>query len=225
MKLISVHVPKSAGFSFQKHLVHLFGKRALFDYNHTDRPDYKPEKISPHLLAKLRTSKMTVIHGHFFLSKYRHIPGLQRAMWFRDPVERLLSHYYYWQHAVDLDHPNCRRLHEEGMSAVEFAAIPELRNIYARFLDGEPLGELDWIGLVGDYQKSIDLFYAMYAVGRDPNEVKVHLNKNAGRQGDDYDLSSAGKKEIERLNGDDMEIYREAKVLFKKLVSRYGGGY
>jgi hypothetical protein len=105
MKLISVHVPKSAGFSFQKHLVHL------------------SEPPTPHLLAQLRTNKTTVIHGHFFLSRYRHVAGLQRAMWFRDPVERLLSHYYYWQHAADMDHPNCRRLHEEGMSAAEFAAI------------------------------------------------------------------------------------------------------
>jgi hypothetical protein len=64
-------------------------------------------------------------------------------MWFRDPVERLLSHYYYWQHAADMEHPNCRRLHEEGMSAAEFAAIPELRNVFTRFLDGQPLSELN----------------------------------------------------------------------------------
>ncbi|MHC4635840.1 MAG: hypothetical protein ACYSYU_11660, partial [Planctomycetota bacterium] len=75
-----------------------------------------------------------------------------------------------------MDHPNCRRLHEEGMSAAEFAAIPELRNVFTRFLDGQPLSELNWIGLVEEYQKSIDLFYTMYAIGRDPNEIKVHLN-------------------------------------------------
>jgi hypothetical protein len=225
MKLVSVHTPKSAGFSFQKHLSHLFGKRVIWDYNHTDRPDYKPEPPSPHILAQLRTNKTIVIHGHFFLSRYRHIPGLQRAMWFRDPVERLLSHYYYWQHAVDMDHPNCRRLHEEALSAADFAAIPELRNIYARFLDGEPIKELNWVGLVEDYQASIDLFYAMYAIGRDPNKVNAHLNRNAGRQGGSYDLSSKERKKIERLNAEDMELYSEAKKKFKKLTKRYGGGY
>jgi hypothetical protein len=225
MKLVSVHVPKSAGFSFQKHLIHLFGKRAIWDYNHTDRPDYEPEKPTPYILAQLRTNKTTVIHGHFFLSKYHHIPGLQRAMWFRDPIERLISHYYYWQHAVDLDHPNCRELHEGGLSVVEFAQIPELRNIYTRFLDDEPLHELNWIGLVEDYQTSLDLFYAMYAVGRNPHEINVHLNKNAGRQGDNYELVSTERKKIEKLNTKDMELYALAKLKFRDLVERYGDGY
>jgi hypothetical protein len=87
-------------------------------------------------------------------------------MWFRDPVERLLSHYYYWQHAVDMDHPNCRKLHEEALSAAEFAAIPELRNIYARFLDGEPIKELNWVGLVEDYQSSLRSTTSQRAKGR-----------------------------------------------------------
>jgi len=225
MKLISVHVPKSAGFSFQKHLVHLFGKRAIWDYNHTDRPDFQPKPPTPYLLAQLRTNKTTVIHGHFFLSRYRHVAGLQRAMWFRDPVERLLSHYYYWQHAADLDHPNCRKLHEGGLSAAEFAAIPELRNMFSRFLDGQPLSELNWVGLVEEYQKSIDLFYAMYAIGRDPNEIKVHLNKNPGRKENEYGLAPAVRKEIERLNQKDISLYSDAKSKFWQLVDRYGDGY
>jgi hypothetical protein len=225
-KLVSVHIPKAAGLSFQRHLTHLFGKRAIWDYNHTDRPDYKPEKASPYLLAQLRTSKTTVIHGHFFLSKYHHVPGLQRAMWFRDPVQRLLSHYYYWLRSPDMDHPNCAKLHERGLSVVQFAEIPELRNVFARFLDSEPLTELNWVGLVEDYQASIELFYAMYAVGRDPKELKNHENKNAAR-GDKatYEIDRLMRDAIEKLNGKDMEIYVQAKEIYKGLVERYGDGY
>lgn len=226
MKLVSVHVPKSAGFSFQKQLTHLFGKRAVWDYNHTDRPGYKPEKITPYLLAQLRTRKITVIHGHFFLSKYRHIPGLQRAMWFREPVQRLLSHYYYWLKSPDMDHPNCAKLHERGLSVVSFAELPELQNVFTRFLDGEPLSELDWVGLVEDYQASIDLFYAMYAVGRNPGELKAHENKNPGR-GDraEYELDKLSVEAIEKLNAKDMELYALAKSRFEWLKERYGSGY
>jgi hypothetical protein len=226
MKLASVHVPKAAGLSFQRHLTHLFGKQVVWDYNHTDRPDYTPEKIHPHILAKLRTNKTTVIHGHLFLSKYHCIPGLQRAMWFRDPVQRLLSHYYYWLRAPDMDHPNCIALHERGLSVVEFAELPELRNVFARFLDGEPIKELNWVGLVEDYQASLDLFYAMYAIGRDPGELNRHENKNPGR-GDriEYDLDKLSREAIEKLNAKDMELYALAKLKFKDLVGRYGDGY
>ncbi len=227
MKLVSVHVPKSAGVSFQKHLTYLFGKRAIWDYNHTDRPDYTPEKPTPYILAQLRTNKTTVIHGHFFLSKYRHIPGLQRAMWFRDPVQRLLSHYYYWLKAPDMDHPNCAKLHERGLSVINFAKLPELRNVFTRFLDGEHIvKEIDWIGLVEDYQASIHLFYAMYAIGRDPRELKAHENKNPGR-GDraEYELDTLSIEAIEKLNAKDMELYALAKLKFMELTERYGEGY
>jgi len=226
MKLVSIHVPKSAGLTFQKHLTHIFGQRVIWDYNHTDRPDYAPEKITPYILAQLRTNKTTVIHGHLFLSKYRHIPGLQRAMWFRNPVQRLLSHYYYWLRAPDMDHPNCVRLHERGLSVVEFANLPELRNVFARFLDGESLKELDFIGLVEDYQASLILFYAMYAIGRDPRELNKHLNKNPGRGGTaEYTLDSLSREAIEKLNAKDMELYALAKLKFRDLKERYGDGY
>jgi hypothetical protein len=225
MKLVSVHVPKSAGLNFQKHLTHLFGKRVIWDYNHTDRPGYLPENPYPHILAQLRTNKTTVIHGHFFLSKYYLIPGLQRAMWFRNPVERLLSHYYYWLRSPDTDHPNCIKLHKHGLSVVEFAKLPELRNVFARFLNGEPIKELNWVGLVEDYQASIDLFYAMYAIGRDPRELKTHQNKNSARGEGGYDLAEKERKEIEELNAQDMELYTLAKLKFKALAERYGSGY
>jgi hypothetical protein len=125
-----------------------------------------------------------------------------------------------------MDHPNCAKLHERGLSVVQFAEIPELRNVFARFLDGEPLKELDWVGLVEDYQASIDLFYAMYAVGRDPHKLKVHENKNPGR-GDKakYQLDSLSVEAIEKLNAKDMELYALAKLRFRDLRERYGGGY
>lgn len=226
MKLVSVHVPKVAGLSFQKHLTHLFGKRVIWDYNHTDRPDYKPEKPSPRLLAQLRTNKTTVIHGHLFLSKYHHIPGLQRAMWFRDPVQRLLSHYYYWLRSPDMDHPNCQKLHERGLSVMSFAELPELQNVFTRFLDGEPLKELNWVGLLEDYQASIDLFYAMYAIGQDPHELKAYQNKNAGRgDKEKYSLDRITTEAIEKLNAKDMDLYALANLKFKELGKRYGEGY
>lgn len=225
MKIVSCHVPKSAGFSFQKHLLHLFGKRVFWDYNHTDRPGYKSGPIKPHLLAELRTKKTTVIHGHFFMYKYHAIPGLQRVMWFRDPVDRLLSHYYYWLKAPDKDHPNYMKLVEGGLSVIEFAKLPELRNIYTRFLDGTPIDELDWIGLLEDYQDSLDLFYAMYAVTKDPKKLDIHLNKNESRGKEGYSLDEDSRKIIETLNARDMELYKAAKDRYHLIKERFGDGY
>jgi hypothetical protein len=225
VKIVSCHVPKSAGFSFQKQLLHLFGKRVFWDYNPTDRPDYIPKPPPPHLLAQLRTNKITVIHGHFFMSKYHHIPGLQRAMWFRNPVDRLLSHYYYWLKAPDKDHPNYQKLVEGGLSVVDFAKLPELRNIYTRFLDGESVSDLNWVGLVEDYQDSLDLFYAMYAVNKNPRKLDIHLNKNPSKADGGYSLDTESRRVIENFNRDDMILYQVAKTKFRELKERYGNGY
>lgn len=225
MKLVSCHVPKCAGFSFQRHLTHLFRKRAIWDYNHTDRPGYKQGPPQHYILSELRhPKKVTVIHGHFFLSKYHNIPNIQRAMWFRHPVDRLLSHYYYWLRGPDMDHPNCRALHEQGLSVVQFAKIPELRNVFTRFLDGEKMTELNWVGIIERYQDSIDLFYAMYATGRDPGEIKPHENKNVAHP-EGYELDKAAREEIERLNAEDMRLYDIAQGMFDRLIERYGNGY
>lgn len=106
----------------------------------------------------------------------------------------------------------------------EFANLSELRNIFTRFLDGEPLSELNWVGLVEDYQASIDLFYAMYATGCNPREIKPHENKNAAHP-EGYELENDTRAKIEALNWDDMELYRRAQEMFQGLVKRYGDGY
>jgi len=125
-----------------------------------------------------------------------------------------------------MDHPNCIKLHERGLSVVKFAELPELRNVFARFLDGEPIKELNWVGLVEDYQASIDLFYSMYAIGRDPRELNRHENKNPAR-GDkiEYSLDKLSIEAIEKLNTKDVELYALAKLRFRDLVERYGDGY
>jgi hypothetical protein len=227
MKLISVHIPKTGGITFRKHLERVFGsKRVFLDYNHTDRPDYKPGPPKPYLLAQLRkTKKTTAIHGHLFLSTYHRPAGVQRCMWFRDPIERLLSHYYYWLRSPDFDHPNCQRLHEDGLSVVEFAEIPELKNVFTRFLDGTPMHELDFIGLVEDYQRSLKLFYAMYAPHLNPAELTEHINKNVAKDNSRYRLGDKERKRLETLNHRDMGLYAEAKSIFEKLVIRYGDGF
>ncbi len=102
--LISLHMPKTAGGSFLKALEGHFGDALLKDY---DNPMHVPafernlhalqESISN---GKRELKDFNCIHGHFLPLKYLLYSVRQRATfitWIREPVERLLSHYYFWK--------------------------------------------------------------------------------------------------------------------------------
>lgn len=227
MRILSVHVPKAGGLTFQDHLKRLWGKRVFWDYNRCEHPDYDgTEPIKPYILKELRKrKKSTIIHGHFFLAKYNHIPAVHRIIWLRNPVNRLLSHYYYWLRGPDMDHPLCKALHEDGLSVIEFARLPQVQNYFSRFLGGVAIDDLAFIGLVEKYDDSLNLFYNMFAVGINPKALESHKNRNFAKGDGDYQISDKVRQEIEKINSIDMELYEAGCARYEWLQERYGRGY
>ena len=85
--------------------------------------------------------------------------------WFREPVERLASHYHYWKRKPDRQNPTCQRLIEEDLSLEAFAALPEMRDVHARFLGEVPPERLAFVGLTERYDDSMDLFRRAFYPG------------------------------------------------------------
>ena len=99
-KIISVHIPKTAGSSFQAGLASVFGERLLLDYD--DRP------LDGTLKARFRRARKSLafsmrgrerfivdydaVHGHFIASKYSAL-GEQGALcaFFRAQVSGFIS--------------------------------------------------------------------------------------------------------------------------------------
>lgn len=227
MRIASVHIPKTGGLTFRSHLINIYGKKnVIFDYNHVDNPDHKTETYIPGPVLKWfrQPARTTVVHGHFHMSKYRCVPALQRVMFFRDPIQRLLSHYYYWQRASDFNHPLCIKLLEEGLSVLEFAKLDGLRNYFTMYLDGVTVDEMDFIGLVEEFDDSLKLFHRMYAINK-PVEFDTHENRNCAKPKQKYQIDDGLHKKLEKLNEADMELYKQAKERYKDLKVRYWGGY
>lgn len=138
VELISVHVPKCAGTSFLESLTEAYGPdRVLRDYG--DRPidPTSPMNLDPEGFfsqarrsAAERLAPYSVVHGHFNLRKYDGVRAL-RATFLREPIDRLISHYYYWQNTP----PNGHTLHQyvltQALSLIEFARLPMIRSFYA----------------------------------------------------------------------------------------------
>jgi len=100
-KLISVHLPKAAGTSLVKVYETAFGgERVLPDYDTSDPMDpcgvmyLDPDRYE--MMKPTTLGDHVVVHGHFHIGRYDRISDAKRIVVLREPVENLISIYYYW---------------------------------------------------------------------------------------------------------------------------------
>lgn len=155
--IISVHVPKCAGRSlravFEKH----FSPQQIYnDYDdspfhpgkavNTD-PDYFERFRDPQALAF--TDGKRVVHGHFHPNKYAPLAPALRITLLRDPVERLISHYFFWQHFPRHNHPLHDYMLDHNLTLAGFAELEPVRHFYTGvFFRDVPMEQFNLIGSV-----------------------------------------------------------------------------
>jgi hypothetical protein len=162
-KIIFAHQAKSAGTT----LVHMFRK----SYG---KKDVLRDKDREHLMTPLnlavwrlwealrmnKRGRYRVIHGHFRAEKYRrYFPDAFYMTFYRHPVERLASHYFYWLRTPHLaeSNPLARWLHEKSPDIVEFAQRLHSRDnqlLYVKYFWPD---DFDFIGITEMYDDSLSL--------------------------------------------------------------------
>ncbi len=217
--LISVHLPKTAGSSFHQVLSDHFGGGLHRDY--ADFPLHAPswKRCSSALWNALKTgvhrtpSGIHCIHGHFLPVKYRwlHDPDepVKFVTWLRHPVERLISHYYFWQDHPELamDAPLHQQVLTERWSLEKFCQAPALRNTYSRFLWGFPLQRFDFIGITEHFDSDLQDFSRRFLC----QPIVTPPKMNAGRSDSNREtLSSSIRRRVEHFHHRDMLLYRWA---------------
>ena len=213
--IISVHLPKTAGTSFAATLERNFGTALLRDY--ADIPintqQYERNKLA--LQSCLSNAEndfqdIKCIHGHFLPIKYlllsdrRHITFVT---WLRSPVERVLSHYHFWQRSFNPENapPLQRKMMEEKWSLERFCLGPEVRNLYFQFLYGFPLEYFSFIGITEFYDDDFAFFVSHFMDSYlEPERL------NVGKTVADYQISESLRNEIEQHHSKDMNLYQRA---------------
>lgn len=219
--IISVHMPKSGGASFRHLLENHFGKAYLQDHDYPihDSPQKRHRKvkrkrfwnsISDNLFNKFDT--IECIHGHFLACKYEDFyqsGDYTFVTWFRDPVERLTSHYYYWKEYHDKMEvqPLLKKFLKEEWSFEDFAFSEEVRNIYSLFLWNFPVERFDFIGITEYYAEDLTFFAKNYLKVSEVKIPKKNVNKKStGKKGNDPGLI----REIKEFHARDYELYNYA---------------
>ena len=178
--IVSVHTPKCSGISFRSWLEGVFGEEAiLFDY--ADRPidpqsqmNTDPDQFLARNLANtVLPGGKSVVHGHFWAKKYLNIDGALFVTFLRDPVERLISHYYYWLSVEHSGHSLHRRVVLDEMDIVEFARLPEFSGFYRYFFVRDfDMRRFAFVGDAGRYDAEIGRLETLLGV------TGAHLRRN-----------------------------------------------
>src|SRR5436190_17472156 len=211
IELISVHIPKCAGTSFSTTLRRLYGKSLLGDQ--VDQPMDPEMPFQKNFAAwkeeqdrKPAPQGIRAIHGHFWAGKYdRQAPDAKRITWLRHPIKRLLSHYYFWLSKPELAHALHKHVMENKLSLVEFAELPQLRNLMQNiFLRDRSLDGFDFVGVSEHFQEDLDVLC------RQMNWPKQQMTLERPTVHKDYKpdaLDADTAKKLRALNGADIALY------------------
>lgn len=234
--IISVHVPKTAGTSFVKSLEAHFGLGLLKDYADlpTNTPQYERNRAAllacVHYAESVHATGVACIHGHFLPLKYLLLSvkkDLRFITWMRNPVERVLSHFYYLKSFYDpaTAPPLHRKMVEEEWSIERFCLSPELKNLFGQFLWGFPLEYFDFIGITEFYDEDLAYFSEQY-LHTDLEPQRENVGK---KEGGTYQIEAGFRAQLEQFHAYDLELYKTALLMRQKRLSnlkvKSGGNY
>jgi len=211
--IISVHIPKTGGVSFRLILKHEFGDDLFIDYH--QKPGSKQYRASPNPGYKTIPDNFKAIHGHFRAQKYvEKYPRVKYITWVREPISRIVSHYYYWKRNPDMSNSTCKEMIDNNCSILDFSNMYEIINLQSFYLHPMNISEYYFVGLTEYYELSIDLFKKVMGIYKD---VSIpHENRNSPNKSTIYKLESSVEEKIRKINSVDINMYNTAKEVFIK---------
>lgn len=194
-KLIFVHIPRTGGGTFREILKNIYYNKT---YIGVDIPkNYKDYDL---------------IMGHFSYRQYNHNPLIT---WVRDPVNRIISQYYWWKinsQYREFIIPNISVTIGPKVNIYGFSKI--VNNLMFRFL-GDDLSKFKFIGLYEEYNLSLKLFKQITKLSIPENFE--YRNKGIGKK----EVSNEIQEILTYYNSKDIKLYNEAKTIFYSNLERY----
>ena len=191
-------------------LQEVYGQKTTFRLNQNVFRGSTPDEVD---LRDLFPDSTKVLSGHLpypFLREIVEQDNPRLITWLRDPVERVLSNYY-WR--LNLDRSN--RLEQnldpaKDMTLEEFIYIPKNQNRMSTFLEGLSLNDLFFLGLMETYDRDLEALAHKLNWKKVP---RIHTNVNPTFIKEPRQVSPDLRSEMIRLNALDIALYQEARSL------------
>jgi hypothetical protein len=227
----SIHIPKTAGTAFASVLKDWVSHRLpVFFYYGMDHPltgvwiagarldmgsAVSKEQLTKKFMLHADEYGTGIIQAHWtapeFLEALPH--PLEIITWFRDPVQRISSHYFFWRNAKHAP----RRADVQELfwavksgrcSLLEFGSRPEICNSYQTFLD--PLG-FEAVAFAGVVERqTVSLQHLSRLLGTALPDELPRENVSKQKQGSIYSIPKDVEEAILTHNASDVTMYAEA---------------
>jgi hypothetical protein len=218
IEIVSLHIPKTAGTSFRTILKDKIGDSRVVRLDIHNKNDIRLNEKA-FTKDKLR-NKIKVVHGHFKFADIKELfdldPSVRYVTWLRDPVDRVLSHYYYLMKMAAIkmgEQAKDEILSKVGKSLEEYVVHDQNRNEISHFLEGSSFDDFDFIGIQKDFENELNRFRKV--MGWSNIENQRHNVTGSKKPAID-------KKTVELIksyNEKDVEIYEEALKRHQKIVN------
>jgi hypothetical protein len=225
--LIILHIPKTAGITLQNIAIRHYNQdEVVFLYHDETINNFKkyPSKKNVRLLM----GHFRVIHGVHQLLKqpYTYVTVL------RNPIEQVISHYYYMLHSDD---PRHEEIKQDYKSLEEFAQCGWAFNFQTLFISGIPQKELyknpnEVLELA---KKNLNKHFEVVGITERFDELLILLKNKFSWQHIHYQKYNVGNKrptfadvsnktlELIRKNNElDMELYAYAEAIFERQIEK-----
>jgi hypothetical protein len=230
--LCFVHIPKTAGTTLNSILTRQYGRKHIFVLS-KNRPDALPESFRK--LRRGKRKKCRVMKGHFPYGFHEVLdrPYLYMTL-FRDPVERVISHYHYVMRSGE--HYIHKHLGDElpGLKDyIESDVVREVKNGQTYMMvgpkvmkRGENVAEQakkilrENFAIVGTAERFDESLLVMKAVlgWKYPFYVSLNVTQNKLKRSQ---LDPATLATIQKYNQIDYELYELADQMLDELLEKH----
>jgi len=184
LKLMFVHVPKTGGTSITKAMKMCFGEKLYHDHDGPGNPA-SPMNMDPDgFLYRHHNSDYKFLHqkeavtGHIWIRKYDPIATEIRATILRHPIERAISHYFFWRSpAIKYKHPVRTYMLNMKLDFFQFAQMPTMRWFYSRYLFRNT--DMTTFDFIGDYRAlKADWEGVIHRLGLRSQRLRINQTKS-----------------------------------------------
>jgi Sulfotransferase family len=234
--LIFVHIPKTAGTTFRRVLERQYSADEVL-------PLYESElgkelaSIPPAQMNRLR-----VVLGHFYFGAHAFIPRPSTYVTFlRDPVDRVLSHYYFVRQSPEHEfHEFARQLNlSEFLAYCSRSTHGRSDDDQTRQLAGEcgkPSSQVEPAEMLLAAKRHLSEYFAAVGITEEFDRSLILMKRILGWKRTLYTRQNVTRgrparhalpendlSAIYRYNKLDLELYSYAAELFREQVSAQGG--
>ena len=157
-------------------------------------------------------AERSIVYGHFKAHEFDFLRtagrGLRYGMFFRDPVEMVCSYYFH------LQKPSKARFSGElegAKNIVEFARLPRIQKFFAIHLGKKKVDDLDYVGIVEQYEKSLELYRLTFG-----EKIATHFENVSKQPTITYREKIRDAERISRIE----EAQKENLAIYEKAVLR-----